>query len=176
MVNSSNKGKVIERAAAKFLSQMGFPTIRGEQHKGGPDSPDLRPPPGLEDGSIHNAVHIEVKGDKSIRLGTVALLDACTQAIDERGDKFPVVLWFEHRRGWRLTLARERSTYAGDADIESWLRGAAAELKGMNDDDGVRASDEQGVENPEADPASAADPTDTGPDPETGQAAADVEW
>lgn len=39
--NSCNKGKVGERAAAAYLTSLGFPATRGQQHRGGPDSPDV---------------------------------------------------------------------------------------------------------------------------------------
>jgi Holliday junction resolvase len=95
-MNSRQKGKRIELAAAHFLTELGYPAARGVQHSGSPDSPDIRC------ASLW-MVHIEVKGDRSIGLNTQALTDAMDQAIRDSGHKMPVVLWWEHRKGWRLT-------------------------------------------------------------------------
>jgi Holliday junction resolvase len=40
-MNSRDKGKRGEREWAEYLTQMGFPARRGQQFKGGPDSPDV---------------------------------------------------------------------------------------------------------------------------------------
>ena len=86
----------IERLAVEFLRSLGFTARRGVQFAGGPDSPDV-----IVD-ELPN-VHIEVKGDRTIGLGTQALSAAMQQSIRDSGEKMPVVLWWEHRRGWRLT-------------------------------------------------------------------------
>lgn len=38
---SRRKGAVGERALAAYLSGEGFPATRGQQHRGGPDAPDV---------------------------------------------------------------------------------------------------------------------------------------
>jgi len=55
-INSCRKGKDGEREVVKILRSYGIEAKRGQQHKGGPDSPDV----------IHDipGVHIEVKLDK----------------------------------------------------------------------------------------------------------------
>lgn len=98
-VNSRQKGKRIELKAVHFLRSLGYSadTKRGQQHRGGDDSPDIICPdlPGI---------HFEVKGDRSIGLGTKALDEAYRQAhADADDDQVPVVLWWQHRAGWRLT-------------------------------------------------------------------------
>lgn len=101
-INSRNKGKVIEREAVKLLTEMGFPCHRTAQNRGKTgDCADIE----FEDEKFY--CHIEVKGDKSIGVGTVALKKAWEQARDdakaERLHKIPMVLWKEHKKGWRLT-------------------------------------------------------------------------
>ena len=118
-INSKRKGKEWELRAAKFLTSLGYPTIRGQQFKGGEDSPDICKPPDFEGVSIHDVIHFEVKSDRSVRLGTKALEDACKQALREKGDLSDAyVLWWEHGTGWRLTRAGCLCpTWAGDEAI-----------------------------------------------------------
>ena len=96
-INSCRKGKANERRAAKFLSSLlSIEGVRrGQQHAGGPESPDVVGVPG---------VHVEVKADRSIGLGTRALWDACQQSRTDSAEReAPCVLWWEHRKGWRLS-------------------------------------------------------------------------
>ena len=80
---SRRKGKRGERELAAVLSAEGFPATRGQQHRGGSDSPDVIVPslPGL---------HIECK-----RTEKLSLYDAIAQAENDAGGKLPVVA---HRR------------------------------------------------------------------------------
>jgi hypothetical protein len=97
-VNGNRKGKRVERAAAAFFRDLGYPGARrSQQYMGTESSADLTVP-GLE------WLHVEVKGDKGIRLGTKALDEACQQAAQDCGKKRWVVMWWEERRGWRWTL------------------------------------------------------------------------
>lgn len=97
-MNSRAKGKRIELKAAYFLTDNGIPAQRGARN-GVKDGQDLILPPEYD-------IHIEVKGDKSVRPGTKAMEDALRQA-DEGADKHRknhrCVLWHEDRKGWRLT-------------------------------------------------------------------------
>ena len=124
MTNSRAKGARIERAAAKYLTSLGFPAERNARN--GISTDDLVVP------SLQN-VHIEVKGDRKIGLGTAALASAIEQAERDSGDCCAaVVLWYEHRKGWRLS-APDRygliATYAEDWTIKAmlgWLNGGNA--------------------------------------------------
>lgn len=80
---SRRKGKRGERELAAALTAEGFPSTRGQQHRGGPGSPDVLVPslPGI---------HWECK-----RAERLSLYDALAQAKSEAGDKLPIVA---HRR------------------------------------------------------------------------------
>ena len=95
--NSCQKGKRVEREAAAYLRSLGFDARRGQQHAGGPDSPDV-----VVADLPH--VHHEVKGIASMDIGTVALSNALAQATRDAGpDKLPVCLWKPLRKPWRLS-------------------------------------------------------------------------
>jgi hypothetical protein len=117
MPNSCVKGKRGERAAAAYLTQLGFPARRGQQHKGGADSPDV-----ICEGV--NA-HFEIKygGKKYINFG--ATLDrALAKAESEapRG-KCPCVLWYQTGgiKRWALTMTGSQH-YIGSEAIARALR------------------------------------------------------
>ena len=115
-INSRQKGKRVELAAAHYLTGLGFTARRGQQFAGGADSPDVIVDE-LPD------IHFEVKGDRSIDLGNKAWYDAIIQAARDAGPKTPVVLWWVHRRGWRLTTCGvTTATYVGDGAIAYVLR------------------------------------------------------
>lgn len=87
MTNSREKGKRGEREAAKELSAIFHQEFRrGQQHKGGEDSPDVVGLPG---------VHFEVKNTQAL-----ALYAALAQAISEAGDDLPVVLHKKNHKEW----------------------------------------------------------------------------
>lgn len=99
-VNGCRKGKQGEREAAKLLTRLGFPCRRLARN--GLNTHDLK----FNDGVLDH-VSIEVKHSKSIKLGTAALMKALAQSEVEASKRphcFGVVLWFEARRGWRLTF------------------------------------------------------------------------
>ena len=116
MTNSRQKGKRIERKAVHYLRSLGFEGAeRTAQHCGKNGTADVR--------CLDLELHIEVKGDKSIGLGTKALEDACGQANADSVGKPWVVLWWEERKGWRLTRDDHcrYATLAGDTDIKDYL-------------------------------------------------------
>lgn len=98
-MNTCRKGKRVEREAANFLTAHGIPAVRGARN-GVKDGQDLILPPEYD-------IHIEVKGDQSVRPGTKAMEKALKQACEgaiKAGKSNYCVLWKEDRKGWRLTL------------------------------------------------------------------------
>ena len=95
-INSSRKGKVGEREAALFLRTHGFEARRGQQHAGGPDSPDV----------VHDidGIHLEVKRVEKLRI-----YEALEQADrDSAVSDMPVVLHRRNRKPWVVIM------YGGD--------------------------------------------------------------
>lgn len=93
MTNSRRKGKDGELEAVKLLKTFGFAARRGQQHKGGPDSPDLI----CEDLPDY---HIEVK-----RTEKFDLYGALQQATnDSRVDQIPFVLHRKNGEGWVVVV------------------------------------------------------------------------
>ncbi len=98
-MNTCRKGKRVEREAANFLTAHGIPAVRGARN-GVKDGQDLILPPEYD-------IHIEVKGDQSVRPGTKAMEKALQQASEgakQAGKRRSCVLWKEDRKGWRLTF------------------------------------------------------------------------
>lgn len=95
-VNSDRKGKVGEREAAKELARLfNVEARRGQQHRGGPDSPDVAGLPGC---------HVEVKRVEKLRLW-----EAVAQAAAEAGEgEVPVVLHRANNRPWLAIVELER--------------------------------------------------------------------
>ena len=119
-VNSIRKGKHGEREAAKYLRSLGFDCRRGQQHAGGPESPDVVGIPGI---------HIEVKfGVNGMDLGTSLLASALAQSAREAGDDETFcVLWKRPRtRQWLLTAPIDEleceATMHQDFAISAWLK------------------------------------------------------
>lgn len=99
-MNSREKGKRLERELAGLLRSEGFEARRGQQHRGGPGSPDVISPalPGI---------HFECKGGKQLRLK-----EFMAQAMAEApGESLPVVAWKEDRCRWVIIM-----------DAEDWCR------------------------------------------------------
>ena len=107
---SRRKGKRGELEFARLLTAEGFPAVRGQQHRGGPGSPDVIVPslPGI---------HFEAK-----RCERLSLYDAVAQARRDAGGRVPVVA---HRRnnfewvailrlGDLLAILRESSLVRND--------------------------------------------------------------
>ena len=119
-MNSRAKGKRIELKAAHFLTANGIPAQRGARN-GVKDGQDLILPPEYD-------IHIEVKGDKSVRPGTLRMADALEQAkwgAQDASKSASVVLWHEDRKGWRLTMMDDNNleqTFYREADIIKMIR------------------------------------------------------
>lgn len=108
-VNSSQKGKRGEREFAAHLRDLGFEARRGQQHKGGNDSPDVLCPDLA-------GLHFEVKfgyAKTDLDLGTALLAAAQYQATCEAPKgSVPIVAWKPRgTRYWRYTLSLTRDTY-----------------------------------------------------------------
>lgn len=90
-INSKQKGKRIEREFAHFLNDtFGFNCRRGQQFRGGNESPDVV---GVE------GIHFEVKGDEHLNVHKAML-----QAVGECGSNIPVVAHKKNRTEWLLTI------------------------------------------------------------------------
>ena len=92
-INSRNKGKVGELELAEVLRSHGFDSRRGQQFKGGGDSPDVTGIPGW---------HIECK-----RVEKGNLYDWYAQACRDAASKVPVVIHRRSREPWVVILRLE---------------------------------------------------------------------
>jgi hypothetical protein len=91
VVNSKRKGKEGEREFAHLCQTFGFQARRGQQYRGGPDSPDVVGLPFL---------HVEVK-----RRERVDLYAAMEQSeLDAGVGEIPVVAHRKNNRYWLVTL------------------------------------------------------------------------
>ena len=91
-VNSRRKGKEGELELARILRTYGFNTRRGQQFKGGGDSPDVMGLPG---------VHIECKRVQNLNIEK-AMVQSRTDA--EETDDIPVVIHRRDREKWKVTM------------------------------------------------------------------------
>lgn len=91
-VNSRAKGARVERKFRDQLRDEGFEARRGQQYAGGTDSPDVICP-------ALPTIHWEVKG-----VEREAIRKWMTQAIEDAGDKVPVVASKKSREDWLVTL------------------------------------------------------------------------
>lgn len=95
-INSTVKGKVGERELAHFLAEHGFPAHRGQQHKGGEDSPDVCWQPPVP-------IHLECK-----RTETFSIHAAMKQATaDAAPGEIPLVCHRRNRGEWLAILPLE---------------------------------------------------------------------
>lgn len=95
-MNSKQKGKRGELEFCSFLRDQGFEARRGQQYKGGGDSPDV-----VSD--LPLPIHWEVKRTEAFRLW-----DALTQAKAEAGAvELPVVAHRRNRCEWVVVLRAE---------------------------------------------------------------------
>lgn len=92
-INSILKGRRGEREIAKYLRDHGYAGKRGQQYKGGADSPDVEGLPGF---------HIEVK-----RVERLDLQAAMEQSIRDAGDDIPIVVHRRDRDYWKVTMRLE---------------------------------------------------------------------
>jgi Holliday junction resolvase len=93
MTNSRQKGKRGERELANYLQDAGLVARRGQQHRGGPDSPDVicESLPWL---------HIECKRGQRLNLH-----DAMVQSVTEApAGSVPVVMHRKNRQPWMVTM------------------------------------------------------------------------
>jgi len=109
-MNSCDKGKRGERAWRDELRAHGYEARRGQQFSGSPDSPDVVCPD-------LPVFHFEVKAVQRLNVQT-----AMAQAVEDAGEKIPVVAHKKSRSGWLITmraddwfklLARARPPQAG---------------------------------------------------------------
>lgn len=89
-INSRQKGAAGERELASYLRERGFDARRGQQFRGGADSPDVVGLPGW---------HIEVK-----RTEKGNPYDWLDQAVNDAGGNLPVVCHRRNRRDWIAVL------------------------------------------------------------------------
>ena len=90
-VNSNDKGKRFERWVSNYGQSHGLDSHRGQQRKGGVDSPDVIGYPGI---------HIEAKHNERLNV-----YDAMEQAIrDSNGQNKPVVIWKKNRKPVLVTM------------------------------------------------------------------------
>lgn len=92
MTNSRQKGKRGELEWVHFCRDHGYNARRGQQFSGGADSPDIV----CED---LPGIHFEVK-----LVDRLNLKDAMKQAIEDAGDKIPVVAHRRNRGKWMVTM------------------------------------------------------------------------
>jgi len=91
-INSKSKGKRGELEFANWLKKKGFQAKRGQQYKGGEDSPDVICPK-------LKGYHIEVK-----RCESLSLYRAMEQAAQDSGKKIPIVAHRRNRKEWLIVL------------------------------------------------------------------------
>ena len=89
-INSILKGRRGEREIAKYLREHGYAGKRGQQFKGGADSPDVEGLPGF---------HIEVK-----RVERLDLQAAMEQSIRDAGNDTPIVVHRRNNDYWKVTM------------------------------------------------------------------------
>lgn len=91
-INSRAKGASGEREAAQFWSERGYPAIRGRQHSGASDAPDIK-------FITLKGIHCEVK-----RVQQLDLEGALTQSEMDAGDNIPIVMHRKNGDRWKVTL------------------------------------------------------------------------
>jgi len=92
MINSRDKGARGEREAASLVQALtGMPAHRGQQYKGGQDSPDVI-------GGIEGC-HLEIKWVERLNI-----YEAIAQAMRDAGTKTPVVISKRNLRQPLLTI------------------------------------------------------------------------
>jgi len=105
-LNSRRKGARGELEWAATLRALGFPAARrGQQHRGGPESPDVA-------GGIPGT-HCEVK-----RVERLNLYDAIEQAVRDAEGRIPYVAHRRNRSGWLITLRADDITAFAKAVLE----------------------------------------------------------
>jgi hypothetical protein len=123
-MNSRAKGKAGELEAAHYLADLfRLPVRRGQQFRGGPDSPDVIGLRGL---------HVEVKRAKKLNLDAALEQSAGETATDE----VPILLHRSNRKRWKLTIYADdllRFLDAAGTLIDEGHRAARMEGGKVND-------------------------------------------
>lgn len=97
---SRSKGQRGERELAKKLSDLWqVPFIRGQQFKGGSESPDVA----CGNLEISRSIHIECK-----RTEQLSLYKAIEQAKADAGDKVPIVMHRRNGKDWLCVIELDR--------------------------------------------------------------------
>ena len=91
MINSKEKGRVGESQWVHFLREHGIEARRGRQYSGSPNSPDVV--------TSLEGIHFEVK-----RTELINPYKALKQAIDDAGEKIPVVAHRRSREEWIMFM------------------------------------------------------------------------
>jgi len=107
-INSRNKGASAERELAKKLTELGFLAERGQQKRGGADSPDVICP-------ALKGFHIEAKITQACKMHSPAMLaqwDAQARR-DSEGKSVPLVIhrWSRQTTWWVRVLLPGRRPY-----------------------------------------------------------------
>jgi Holliday junction resolvase len=106
-INSRTKGATGERELAKKLTEtFGCEARRGQQFKGGADSPDVV--------TSLDGVHFECK-----RVERFNLYKALEQATRDAGEKVPVVCHRQSRKDWVLVVKLDDVNRLVDKIIEN---------------------------------------------------------
>ena len=124
-MNSKIKGRNAERELAKELnSLLGSSCRRGQQFKGGADSPDVDGLP---------FVHIECK-----RVERLNIENAMDQSKRDCGDKIPTVMHRRNRKEWLVTMRLKDWAFFYDIWAQVMKKSLAeldeAILKGVKDE------------------------------------------
>lgn len=106
---SRDKGARGERELARFLTEEGWPSERGIQRSGSPDSPDVK-------GVLSRAFHIECKRTES--LSVFKALDQAKR--DAGGLRIPVV--YHRRNNCRWVVVIGEDDYLTLMGSSSWLK------------------------------------------------------
>ena len=92
-MNGCVKGKVGEREWRDFLRERGINAIRGQQHSGGNESPDVK-------SDLDHFVHWEVKRVENLSI--YPALDQCK--LDSAKNQMPVVAHRRNHKEWICTV------------------------------------------------------------------------
>lgn len=121
-VNSRAKGKRGELELAHRLTELGYPARRGQQRKGGEDSPDV-----ICEGLTEKGFHIECKRTATCKMFSPAQLAQWeAQARADAGRLVPVIIhrWNGSTQWWVCVLPvgiRTLHTRRYWMTIEDWL-------------------------------------------------------
>lgn len=123
---SRSKGARVEREAAAFLCSLGFKAERNGRN--GITTDDLH----TAECPVLSKVHVEVKGDERVSLGTKGLDDAMSQASAQASGvrRRYAVMWKHSRTGWRLTFNAGTPSLRVTVDTPDRIKAALVWLSG----------------------------------------------